>query len=363
MTHYEERLQADLTAIRGKVVELGEHLDGAIADAVRSLLRRDHALAAKTILGDLPVNRASRLIDAMCHRFVARHLPSAGILRFVSAVLRISTALERIGDYAVSIAREAVQQKHDPPEVVAGNLQVFSEQARGMLAQAIRAFGTQSADLARGTMVMESQADRVYRKIYRDLVAEGERQMLGIRELFGLLIAFYRLERITDQAKNLCEETVFAVTGEVKAPKVYRILFVDERNTGGSLMAQAIARKAFPESGHYWSAGWSPVAAVDPGFVAFMDRHGHDAREMRPAALDPSFEALQQFHVIVALSPGAETHIPDIPYSTVLLDWSADVAESGPVGKFEDSDREELYRRLAVRVRELMETLRGEGAC
>ncbi len=362
MTHYEERLQHDLTAIRAQVVELGERLDGAIGSAVRALLARDRQLAARTILGDMPINRASRAIDALCHKFVARHLPSAGILRFVSAVLRISTALERIGDYAVSICREAVQFRRDEPEIVASDLRVFSEAARGMLAQAIRAFREQSADLARGTMAMETQADAVYRKVYGDLLSEGEKHDLTVRELFGLLVAFNRLERITDQAKNICEETIFAVTGEVKAPKIYRILFIDERNAGGSLMAQAIARKAFPESGRYSSAGWGPAEALDPGFVAFMDRHGHDVREMRPQRLDASYDALRNYHVIVSLSPGAEDHVPDIPYSTVLLDWSADVRESGPLGDYEDPHREELYRRLAVKVRELMETLRGEGA-
>ena len=71
---------------------------------MHALLTRDRELAAEVILGDLPINREVRAIDALCHAFVARHLPSAGHLRFVSSVLRLNVELERIGDYAVTIA-------------------------------------------------------------------------------------------------------------------------------------------------------------------------------------------------------------------------------------------------------------------
>jgi phosphate transport system protein len=362
MGHYEERLERDLGILRGELAKVGSRLDTAVADATRALLTKDHPLAAETVLGDQHVNRATRRIDHLCHVFVARHLPTAGILRFVSSVLRLDIALERIGDYAVAIAREAVQLKAPPSSRVAANLEMMSEQARTMLGQSLKAFLERNAEFARATMEMETQADRLYRRVYEDLLDEGEKGAAPVGDLFALLVCFNRLERITDQAKNICEEAVFAATGQAKQPKVYRILFLDERNAGPSVMAQAIAKKAFPESGRYDGAGWDPLPGLDPDFVAFMARHGHDISGVRPKKLDPGYEALRDYHVIVALECGAEERIPELPYATVLLDWSEEIQAVGRKGELEDNHREQIYKLLAPKIRDLMETLRGEQA-
>jgi phosphate transport system protein len=360
--HYEERMEKDLGEIREALTSIGGMLDRAIANSVKALLTRDVPLASMTVLRDMPVNRASRDLDRLCHRFVARHLPSAGILRFISGVLRVSIGLERIGDYAVAVAREAIQHRAALDERTVGELESMASQARGMLGRSLDAFVKLDVPLARETMALEDRADALFRSVYHELIAEAERDGAPVRDLFGLLDTFHRLERVTDQSKNICEETLFAAVGEVKAPKVYRILFIDDRNAGASVMAQAIAKKSFPESGRYASAGWDPIAALDPGFVAFMDRFGHDIRNIAPAKIDGSREALRQYHVVVALAPGADTHVVERPYTTVLLDWSAEVAAAGPIGAFEDSHREALYKFLAPKIRELMELLRGDQA-
>lgn len=362
MNHYEERLAHDLSILRSRIASLGSVLDASLERAVRAFLGRDRELAGATILGDRPVNRATREIDHLCHAFVARHLPSAGHLRYISSVLRMSIALERIGDYAVSISREAVQSRSPTPPMVARDIEMMAEQARGILRQSMKAFDEQNAELARGTMAMESQSNAVYRKVYRDLLAEGERHDVPIRDLFAFLVILGRLERISDQARNICEETVFAVTGETKAISPFHVLFLDRRNAGPSVVAQAIAQKAFPRSGRYESGGWEPAPSLDTGLLEFMDRHGHDLRGAVPAKADTAYESIRRFDVVVALSPGAWERIPEQPYSAVFLDWSAEVAGSGPEGRLEDAHREELYKRLASRIRDLMEILSGEHA-
>jgi phosphate transport system protein len=362
LNHYEERLERDLASIRSKVAALGERLDRALDGAVRAFLARDKDLAAGVILGDRAVNRATREVDQGCHAFVARHLPSAGHLRYISSVLRMSIALERIGDYAVSISREAVQSRSPTPPMVARDIEMMAEQSRGVLRQSLKAFDSRNAEMARGTMAMESQSNAVYRKVYRDLLAEGERHDVPVRDLFAFLVILGRLERISDQAKNICEETVFAVTGEVKAVSPFRIVFLDARGAGPAVMAAAIAGKAFPASGRYEAAGWEAAPGLDRGLAEFMERHGHDVRGVVPRKVEAAFESLQRFDVVVALSPGARERIPELPYSTVLVDWSGEVAASGPEGTPDEGHREDLYKRLAAKIRDLMETLCGEQA-
>ena len=111
-THYEERMQSDLDEIRDKVELLAKLIESQVGDAVHSLLENDRSLANDVVLGDRRVNRKIRDIDHMCHAFIVRHAPSAGHLRYVSAVLRLDVALERIGDYASTIGPETVSYTH-----------------------------------------------------------------------------------------------------------------------------------------------------------------------------------------------------------------------------------------------------------
>jgi phosphate transport system protein len=361
--HYEERLERDLASLRKRVTKVGTLLDRAIGDATKAFLNRDDALAAETILRDKPINRATRELDHLCHVFVARHLPSAGNLRYISAVLRLSTALERIGDYAVSIAKGAVQMRSpEGPAIVDRDIEMMAEQARSMLRQSVEAFRELNADLARGTMTMESQADALYRKVYRDLLAEGEKGKIPLRDLFACLVTFNRLERISDQAKNICDETLFAATGETKQPKRYRVLFVDEDNAGASIMAHAIATKGFSELGDFTSAGWDPAEVLDSAMAEYLDGKGHDIRTLEPRAFDVEFDRVRPFHVLVALSPGTKDRLPELPFSTVLLDWSADVSGAAATEGDDDTRRDELYKQLAMRIQDLMEVMHGETA-
>jgi len=360
MTHYEQRLEHDLSAIRERIAEIASRVEAAIEGAVRALLQRDRILAAEIILGDLRINRATREVDRLCHAFVALHMPSAGHLRYVSAVMRLSVAVERIGDYAVTIAREAVQLSNDVPGTVARDIEGLAEQSVGRLSAARRAFDSGDADAARVAAARARGAKSLARCVFADLLAEAQ---TGVsRDLFALLIAINRLERVGDQAKNICEETVFAATGETKQPKMYRVLFLDERNTVRSVMAEAVARKAFPESGIYASAGWEPAEATQERVAEFLGRHGHDVRELRPTPLPTRAEELDEYHVIVGFEPRFAERLTGIPFHTAILEWTVGQGADDSGWELADDALERLYRELSVQVRDLMVTLRGEQA-
>ncbi|MEE8524463.1 MAG: PhoU domain-containing protein, partial [Thermoanaerobaculia bacterium] len=276
MSHYEKRLEADVATIRRRIEGVGAKVVEAQKNAVHALLSGDRDLAGKTILGDLPINREVRAIDRECHAFVARHLPSAGHLRFVSSVLRLNIELERIGDYAVSVCREALRLSASPPATVKRDVELMADQSCRVLGQAIRSWNEANAELARGTIGMADQAAGTFHQVFADLLRAGEEDRRPLKDLFALLAVFVRLSRVADQAKNICEETLFAVTGEIKPPKIYRVLFVDEKNDCQSQLAAAYARKAYPESGRYASAGWAPAATVEPRCLSFMDRNRLD---------------------------------------------------------------------------------------
>lgn len=351
MSFYEERLERDIADIRQRIATVGGWVDEALKEGVHALLTHNVEGAARVVLGDLKVNREIRKIDSLCHAFVARHLPSAGHLRFVSSVLRLTLEMERVGDYAVSLGRHTEQLPARPPERLARDIELMAEPARRMFNQAVKSFVEGNAELARGTKAMAKPLETSFRKVFADLIEQGEKGGEDLRSLFSLLVVFNRLGRVGDQAKNICEETLFAVAGETKRPKVFRILFLDEKNDGAGLMAEAYARKAFPESGVYQSAGWKAAKAIDPAWREALAEHGLDSGDLTPTSLDLTADEAAGFHLVVSLGGDPREHLPEgVPFHTVCLQWPLSDAPDAALG--------ELRARLA----ELMDTLRGNEA-
>ena len=360
MSHYEERLERDLTTIREQVADMAERVETAVRNAMHALQTGNGKLASATVIADHPINRSMRQIDQLCHKFIATHLPSAGPLRMLSSVIRANIQLERIGDYAVTIAREALQLSAPPSGPMSTELERVSIETQRMLSQSIKAFNELNPEMAKATMILEEQMENDLDIIYSGLMANDERD--AVKNLLAIFAVFTQLKRVADQAKNLCEETVFAATGDTKAPKVYNILFIDEDNSCQSQMAAAIARKNFPESGHYTSGGREPAAELNPAMVAFLDSHGTSLADSdKPKPLDMTPLELTTQHVIVSLQGPVNAYFEQIPFHTTPLEWDV-----GPAPDKDDeagSKRlEEIYRDTAVQVRDLMETLRGEGA-
>jgi phosphate transport system protein len=360
MSHFEERLERDLTRIRKRVADMANQVETAVKNAMHALQTGNNRLAAATVLADHPINRNMREIDRLCHGFIALHLPSAGHLRLLSSIIRANIELERIGDYAVTIAREALQLSEPPSGSMAHVLERLGSETQLMLHQSIRALNELNAEMARGTMIMEEHMENDLDIVYAELMANDER--VAVKNTLAAFVIFSQLKRVADQSKNICEETVFATTGETKAPKVYNILFVDEDNSCLSQMAEAMARKYFPGSGNYTSGGARPARILNPAMTAFMDTHGISLGVAKPKPLDMTPLELTTQHVIISLQGPVKSYFELIPFHTTPLEW--DITPPPPDADPGETEKwlEEIYRDLGVRIRELMETLRGEGA-
>ena len=354
MTHYEERLAQDLARIKDKVADLAQNVETAIQNALQALFSADEKLAYEVVLNDHAINRASRGLDKLCHKFFAVHLPSAGLLRYISATMRANLGLERIGDYAVTICRESVQIGHPPQDTIAKDMARLSDDTQETLKQAISAFNNSDADLAKNNIEQARDVTREFDSVFKELI--NQETKLPVQEMLYDLVIFTMLSRVVDQAKNICEETVFAVTGETKAPKTYHVLFLDQDNATLAPMAEAIARKNFPEWGAYASASKQAVNATNSHLVRFLEERGIK-NPSPPTTLDPTAD-LSDCHVIVSLQGPVKSYIDTIPFSTIALEWEA----GDPPTDSDDTAAqfEKLYRTLALQIQDLMDTIHGE---
>lgn len=223
----------------------------------------------------------------------------------------------------------------------------------------MKAFIEGDASLARKTKPESKELSRSYRDVYRELVARGHE--LSISDAFALLTVFHRVDRVSDQAKNICEETLFELTGETKPPKRYRILFVGAGDTLVAPLAVALARKAFPESGDYASAGFEAGAELSPALTQAAEEFSLDLSGLAPKPLDRGRESLERFHVIVCLGAEARAKLTELPYSAVPIVWEVPRLSSAP-GEGLDTSVRALCQHLSLEIRDLLVTLRGDGA-
>ena len=361
MSHYEERLEQDVKRIRSEVALVGKWVEAAVRDALRSVLTLDRELAYETILGDKRVNRAVAQLDSRCHSFVARHLPSAKHLRFISSVLRMNVALERTGDYATTICREAAQIQKPLEPSLHREVERMGENVSWMLHQALQSFEESSAEIAKATMYGDL-VERSFATAFDILVEQSERNEHAERDQFAKLVIFNMLERVGDQAVNICEETVFAETGETKAPAMYRILFLDRDNSVLGPMALGIARKGYPNSGRYYTASLTPVASFDEQLQIFLDENGN-ALPGAPRGIEAVRDSWQDYYILICLEGRTEDYLANVPFRTIALEWKFTLPSFDELSAEERREAyQHIYQELTSKVRGLMETLQGEDA-
>lgn len=355
MSHLEQRLENDLQNLRSKILEQASKVQTGVNDAVHALQTGNNKLAYTTILNDYPINRTMREIDRLCHKFIAVHLPSGTHLRLLSSIIRINIELERMGDYAVTIAREAVQLSSPPEGTMGREIERLAGETLLMLKQSIKAFEELNPELAKSTILMTGSMEYNLDTVYQEITRNTQEQKA--KDILALFVIFTQLKRVADQAKNLCEDTIFTATGQQKSPKVFNILFIDEDNSSLSQLAEAIARKNYPDICNYRSAGRTAAAEVSPELVNFLDSRGDDTSHLTCSSLaDLTQQEIADQHVIVSLQGEFSSYLDSIPFHTSILEW--DINQESDVNA--QQDMEVLYRTLALQIKDLLELLRGD---
>src|SRR4051794_39823381 len=169
-THYEETLQRDIDRIRAKVTGMAGLAEHALRSCLRALSERNRQLAYSVILRDQRIDELEKEIDRLCLEFIVRQQPVAGTLRFAYAAIKINSELERVGDYAESMARQILMLTEIEFEFPQERFAEIAGAATPMLHIAIEAFLTQDSALAKKAMESEDVIDRLRHVLNAELV-------------------------------------------------------------------------------------------------------------------------------------------------------------------------------------------------
>ncbi|MDB6033413.1 MAG: phoU 1 [Verrucomicrobiales bacterium] len=361
-THLEESLQRDINLIRGKVLEMCGLAEAALRKSLKAFLNRDLQSAYSVILRDKNIDELEKEIDRLCLEFLVRQQPVAGHLRFVYATIKINAELERIGDYAESIARQVLKLNTAELKIPFDKFVEIANLSIPMLQDAIKAFVNQNADLAGATMITEEKVDDLRNDINADLMTAREKGLIPLEALTPLLTIARRYERVSDQAKNICEEVLYMCTGEYskhKGTEVLRILFVDRHNSCRSQMAEAIARSLQTTNLVFNSAGLRPQP-MDPRTVDFLAKKGIETAMQASKSIE-QVPNLEHYQIIVALDPEARKVFPSPPTKTVTLDWTLN-DPSQAQGSVEEvrAAYEQAYQFIKQNLQKLVEAIVGD---
>jgi len=349
MSHLEERMETDLNYIRDRLWKLGENVEDALRMAKRTLLIRDRDLAYDIILADHPINRDSRECDRLCHAFIARYLPGAGALREMASTIRINVILERMGDYAVTICREALQLENPLPEKFSVKIDSIADDSLEILSESRLAFREGNAERAIALMQAAKRMDGRMDVFYDELFAADDR--LDATTMMAIFVVFNMYKRVADQAKNICDQTVFAVRGIKKLPKVYRILFLDQAGSGVGKLAVAIGRKNFPETAQFTVATPGGPDSISPALGDFLAKAGLPDEDLQSEPLAALEHDFSDFIVIISVNGDVSDYIKKMPFHSSARNW--------PIPG--DAEHAEQYRMLRGEITALMTLLAGNG--
>lgn len=348
MSLLEKRLANDLQDIQQGILRLGRSVHKALSLAAEGLLSGNRTLSYQTMLGDHPINREVDALNLKCHRFIAKHLPSAGHLRFISSSLRIIILVERLGDYAVTISREATQLDTGLEGSFKKDLEAMTTDALAMLDKALQAYEHQDAEMARETAGLAKGVDRDYVMAYSDLlVPEGG--ALSRQDQFSRLVIIRQIERVSDQAKNLCEEVVFACTGETKQRRRYRLLFLDAKDDGVTHMAVAICRKYHSDRIQADSMGLHPAATIRNDVRALCESRGLDLSGLDPSGRYDDASLWANHDVLVTFDSDISAFADRVPYGVVPVRWDMPA----------DASMDTLFQVVSGHVDDLVHLVRG----
>ena len=212
--HISERFNTELEGIKNQLLEMGGKVEQQLGDAVEALVARDSGEAESIINRDHEVNQMEMVIDDECATILARRQPAASDLRLVVTVIKVNTDIERIGDEAAKIARQAMrlaEENVSPTNYI--EIRHIGSHVGSMLRKALDAFARLDLELAVEVVKEDNDVDKEYGSAMRSLVTFMMEDPRDIGAILNEMWALRSLERIGDHAANIAEHVVYLVRG------------------------------------------------------------------------------------------------------------------------------------------------------
>lgn len=217
--HTIKAFDEDLDRLRALISQMGGQAEHAIRESLRCLVQHDLDGAAKIVENDKKLDALEIETEQRAVQLIALRAPMAADLRDVVAAMKISSVVERIGDYAKNIAKRVpiLDAKH--PIETLSLLPEMGRMATEMVHDVLNAFVERDAEAAIRVCERDKAVDDFYNSIFRTLLTHMMENPNNIGQSAHLLFIAKNVERVGDHATNIAEMVYYAATGKHMADR------------------------------------------------------------------------------------------------------------------------------------------------
>ena len=205
----------ELQQVKDDVLVLGSMTEQAIMNTIEALKKRDIKASKNILEADRDINKKRFEIENQLMILIATQQPMAHDLRLLASTMEIISELERMGDYAKGIANINIRMGDEPLLKPLIDIPRMAQKGVDMLHRALTAFVNEDVEAAKAIPVEDDEVDALYNQIYRELMTFVISDPKTMERANWLLWVAHNLERVADRVTNICERTIFIVTGEM----------------------------------------------------------------------------------------------------------------------------------------------------
>jgi phosphate transport system protein len=205
----------ELNQLKSLISRMGGLAESALAASIDALIKRDNMHARQIVEEDKRIDELEREIEAQAIEILARRQPVADDLREIVSTLKISSDLERIGDYSKNIAKRSTVINQSSPLKPISVIPEMARIARRMINEVLDAFIERDAAKALAVWQRDEQIDELYNSLFRELLTYMMESPSAITPCTHLLFVAKNIERVGDHITNIAEIVHYVARGEL----------------------------------------------------------------------------------------------------------------------------------------------------
>jgi phosphate transport system protein len=208
----QSHFQKDLAELKEKLLTMASLAGNSVRNSIKALVDRDDDLARQVQEDDDKLDQLEIEIDEQSIVLLS-HAPLASDLRFITMAMKLSHALERVGDESTTIARRSLELSQEPQLKPYVDIPRMAAIALEMLRAGIHAFVASDPAEARAVIPRDAEVDAINKQLHRELASYMVEKPNTITRCLHLMTISKSIERIADHATNIAEEVVYVQEG------------------------------------------------------------------------------------------------------------------------------------------------------
>lgn len=207
-----------LDQLQQQLLELSALVESTIHQGVTAALARSSSGSQGVISQQRKIDEQAAGIYAFVTDLMALHQPVAKDLAFLTAALKITSDLKRMGELSVNIAHRSIALSERPPIQFPDGLVEMAHRVQAMVSKSLQAFAQRQGELAAEVIAADDDVDRLRTAMYGELVKQMEEQPRSAAQEVDLMFIVHNLERIGDHATEIAEDVLLFVGGGKNRP-------------------------------------------------------------------------------------------------------------------------------------------------